>query len=102
MAVRIVPARNPDHIPEHTLWRMRKGEKSAEARTRIVPLGDGVPELRIYMSSTAKIEPQHLLWSMVMRDGRDVGELAQMKQREFEVRGWKMEPAADDASGATN
>jgi hypothetical protein len=27
----------------------------------------------------------------VLKDGRDVGELAKMKQRELEVRGWQLE-----------
>jgi hypothetical protein len=30
-----------------------------------------------------------LLWSQVMRDGRDVGALAEEKRRDFLARGWQ-------------
>jgi hypothetical protein len=45
MSVGFAKPRNPEHIPEHSLWVLRKGDRTAEARTRMVPAG---PELRIY------------------------------------------------------
>jgi hypothetical protein len=47
MSVGFSKPRNPAAIPEHVLWSLRKGERTAEARARMVPLG---PELRIYVS----------------------------------------------------
>ena len=45
MSIGFAKPRNPEHIPEHSLWVLRKNGKTAEARTRMVPVG---PELRIY------------------------------------------------------
>ena len=59
--------RNPEHIPEHSLWVFRKGDRTAEARTRRVPAG---PELRIYYNGA-------FLRSEVVRDGRNLGEVAE-------------------------
>ena len=65
MSVGIVPPRNPDHLPEHSLWVLRKDGKTAEARLRQVPFG---LELRIYYNGT-------FLRSEVVRDGRNVGDV---------------------------
>ena len=53
----------------------------------MVPIGDGRPELRFYVSSreTGELE---LLWSQVFTDGRQVGDLAAEKKKEFEAKGW--------------
>jgi hypothetical protein len=57
---------DPRHLTEHHLWTLRKGERTAEARTRIVPIGDGRPELRIYCSRMSDPETLDLLWSQVL------------------------------------
>ncbi len=77
---------------------MRKDGRIAEERTGIVPLDDGRPEIRFYVSRSAGT--MDLLWSAVLRDGCDVGEIATMKRKEFEVRGWTLDLAApvDDHS----
>ncbi len=71
---------------------MTKDGRVAEARTRIVPLDDGRPEIRFYVSRSDGT--MGLVWSLVLRDGLEVGELATMKQKEFEVRGWTLDRAA--------
>ncbi len=87
MTVRFATPRDPQHWPEFLVWRMTKDARAVEARVRIVPSGDGVPEFRLLMTgSDGTLE---LLWSLQRRDGRDVNALAQEKQREFEVRGWR-------------
>lgn len=48
MALRLA---DPDALPEHHLWTLKKGARTAEARTRMVPIGLGRPELRFYVSS---------------------------------------------------
>ncbi len=89
MTVRFSKPRDPRNLPEFVLWRMTKDGRVAEARTRIVPLDDGRPEIRFYVSQSDGT--MDLRWSMVLRDGRDVNELAQQKQREFETRGWTVD-----------
>jgi len=37
--------RDPRHLPEHHLWTLTKDGRHAEARTRMVPIGHGRPEL---------------------------------------------------------
>lgn len=69
---------DPRALPEHTLWRMTKGTRVVEARTRMVPLG---PELRIWLDG-------ELLWSQVLRDGRDVGDLAAETRAAWCAKGW--------------
>jgi len=75
-------------IPEHHLWTLTKDGRRAEARTRMVPIGLGRRELRFYVSSreTGELE---LLWSQVLVDGREVGELSEAKKKEFEAKGWR-------------
>ena len=74
-------------IPEHHLWTLTKDGRRAEARTRMVPIGLGRPELVFYVSSRETGELM-LLWSQVFEDGRQLGELAEAKKREFEAMGW--------------
>ena len=81
MSVGIVPPRNPEHIPEHRLWVLRKGEKTAEAQTRMVPAG---PELRIYFNG-------QFLRSEVVRDGRNVGDVTEEAKADWLARGWVAE-----------
>ena len=40
------PQADPRDIPEHHLWTLTKDGRRAEARTRMVPIGAGRPELR--------------------------------------------------------
>ena len=40
------PQADPRLIPEHHLWTLAKDDRRAEARTRVVPIGEGKPELR--------------------------------------------------------
>ena len=49
----------------------------------------GRPELRFYVSDSSGLD---LVWSQVMTDGREVGELAEQKRREFEAKGWSLDP----------
>ena len=70
------------------------GIPRAEARTRMVPIGLGRPELTFYVSSRETGEMM-LLWSQVFEDERQVGELAETKKKEFEAKGWREDgPAA--------
>lgn len=51
---------------------MTKNGRAVEARTRIVPLFDGVPELRIlYTNEDGTFD---LGWSLVLKDGHEVRE----------------------------
>lgn len=94
MTIRFAGPRDPRKLPEYVLWRMTKAGRAVEARTRIVPLGEGAPELRIlYTNEDGTFD---LGWSVVLKDGHEVRELAQQKQREFEVRGWALEPPTSD------
>jgi len=88
MAVRLTSPPNPQHLPEHVLWTMRKGGRIAEARTRMVPIGDGLPELRVYMSNGPTVKVTDLLWSQTLKDGRDAGALAEERKSAFLSRGW--------------
>jgi hypothetical protein len=65
-----------------------KDGRRAEARTRMVPIGLGRPELRFYVSSRETGELM-LLWSQVFTDGRQVGEFAEAKEKEFVAMGWR-------------
>jgi len=77
MSVGFSKPRNPEHIPEHS-WVLRKGDRTAEARTRMVPAG---PKLRIYYNGA-------FLRSEVVRDGRNVGDVAEEAKAEWQARGW--------------
>jgi hypothetical protein len=81
MSVGFAKPRNPEHIPEHSSWVLRKGDRIAEARTRMVPAG---PELRIYYCGKFHR-------SEVVRDGRNVGEVAEEAKAEWLARGWVVE-----------
>jgi hypothetical protein len=80
MTVRLTGPANPQHLPEHVLWTLRKGGRIAEARTRIVPVGEGLPELRIYYNG-------QFLRSEVVRDGRNVGDVAEGAKAAWLARG---------------
>jgi hypothetical protein len=56
---------------------LRKGD-TAEGRVRMVPLG---PELRIYYNGA-------FLRSEVVRDGRNVGDVAEAAKAAWLARGW--------------
>ena len=72
MSVGFAKPRNPEHIPEHLLWVLRKDSRTAEARVRMVPLG---PELRIYYNGV-------FLRGEVVRDGRNIGDVAEEAKKE--------------------
>ncbi len=85
---------NPAALPEHHLWSLTKDGHSAEARTVMVPIGLGRPELRFYVSSRETGEMM-LLWSHVFEDERQVGELAEAKKKEYEAKGWMEDGLAE-------
>lgn len=89
MTVGFAKPRDPEKIPEHVLWTLYKGDRIAQARTRMTPLG---PELRFMLRRVG--DDDDLLWSQVFKDGdgANVGELADQKRREFEDRGWLSKP----------
>jgi len=65
---------------------------------RIVPARRERPLPRVFWTSTdGSFELQ---WSQVLSDGRAVNELAQQTQREYEVRGWQLEPLPIEDVGA--
>ena len=79
MSVGFAKPRNPEHIPEHSLWVLRKDSRTAEARVRQVPFG---LELRIYYNRA-------FIRSEVVRDGRNVGDVAAEAKAE-----WLLMPAS--------
>lgn len=79
MSVGFAKPRNPEHIPEHHLWTLRKDGKTAEARVRQVQLG---PELRIYYNGA-------FLRSEVVRDGATwAPQLRKRKRLAWRAGGW--------------
>jgi hypothetical protein len=95
MTIRLTNTTDADQLPDEAiLWRLARDGRAIECRMRIVPLGDGVPEIRFLI--TRADGTFDLLWSAVMIDGCDVNEFAQMKLREFEVRGWIVVPPGPD------
>ena len=85
---------NPVALPEHHLWTLTTDGHRAEARTRMVPIDLGRPELRFYVSSHETGEMM-LLWSQVFEDERQVAELAEAKRKEFEAKGWRDDRPAE-------
>jgi hypothetical protein len=86
-----IPA--PEQMPEFPLWRMRKGDRYVEARTRTVREG---PELRVYVARLGD-DTIHVLWSRVFIDDRELAKEAEKTRREFEAENWSGEPL--DAQG---
>ncbi len=78
MSVGFSKPRNPELIPEHSLWLLRKDSRTAEPRVRMVPAG---PELRIYYNG-------RFLRSEVVRDGRYVRDMAEEAKAELLAREW--------------
>jgi hypothetical protein len=91
MTNRCALQREPRKGPESVLWRMTRDGRAIECRTRMVPLRDGVPEIRFLMTRTDGA--LDLLWRAVMINRHDLHEFAQAKMREFESQGWQREPA---------
>ena len=83
ISVGFAKPRNPEHIPEHSLWCFERG-RTVEARVRMVSLG---PELHIYYNGT-------FLRSEVVRDGRNLGDVAEEAKAEWLARGWIATKAA--------
>lgn len=92
MTVRIIDPSNPASSPEHSIWRLRKGERTVEARCRPHPLGH---ELVVIMDNS-------LLWSQVfqLHCGVLLGELAEKEYNDRLADGWILEPPT--TSGATS
>lgn len=78
MSIAFSKPRQPEAIPEHSLWTVTKGTRTAEARVRMTP---GGIELRFYVH-------EELIWSQLFQDGRELGELAEQKKAEFQAMGW--------------
>ncbi len=74
-------------IPEDVLWRLRKGERTAEARTMATVPGGSQSELRIY-TNTAPKSPFAVSWSRVMKDDRAARKAADERKAEFIAAGW--------------
>jgi hypothetical protein len=87
MMVRFTDPANPEHLYEHVLWTLRKSDRIVEARTRLVPFSDGLPELRIYVSNGPMLVTD-LLWSCTLQDLQDVGSLSEERRAAFLDRGW--------------
>lgn len=50
VTIRLTKPPDPRKLPEFRLWRMTKDGRAVECRARIVPLGDGLPEIRLLMT----------------------------------------------------
>ena len=57
MSVRLVPPRDPRKVPSFTLWTMRKDCRTRQARTRLLPIGDGLLELGGAAAPTLGLAP---------------------------------------------
>ena len=77
-SVAISLLRNLEDTPEHHLWTLRKDDTTAEARTRMVPAGF---ELCLYYNGT-------FLRSEIVRDDRNIGDVADAAKAEWLERGW--------------
>jgi hypothetical protein len=76
-------------IAEHVIWRLVKNGRFAEARMRIVPIGNGRPELRIYVQHPT---PEfQLLTSQLLKTGEELDTLARQQRQLFEAKGWTVE-----------
>lgn len=100
MTVRLVPARKIAKLPEHVLWVVRKEARLADARVRQTPLG---PELRFFVWRAEKTRDEgDLLYSFIFREqdggSRALGEMAEVKRREFVARGWDLDVEATATS----
>jgi hypothetical protein len=78
------PYQTPE-IPEHVLWRLAKHGRVAEARMRVVPIGSGRPELRIYVQHPT---PEFQLGlSPVVKTNEKLDVLARQQRQLFEPKG---------------
>ena len=77
---------DPREIPEHHLWTLTKDGRRAEARTRMVPIGLGRPELTFYVSSRETGE-MTLLWSQVFEDARQSANSPRRRSASLKQRG---------------
>ena len=99
MTTRFTGPTNPEHFSEHVLWTLRKGGRIAQARTRLIPIGNRQSELRIYVSNGPTVDIDDLWWSVRLKDGRDVGALSEERKAAFLERGWIEVDRADDGTG---
>ena len=85
MTVRLVEPRDPRKVPSYPLWTMRRGDKTREARMRILPIGDGHLEFGVYdLRADGSLD---LIWSQVVR-GPEAFDFVRDQQREYEKQGW--------------
>ena len=83
-------------ILEHVIWRLTKNGRLAEARMRIVPIGNGRPELRTYVQHPTPAF--QLLWSKVTT--QDEGNAFARQQRQlFEAKGWALQVPGNEGGG---
>jgi hypothetical protein len=98
MTTRLTKPTNPEHSTEHVLWTLRKGRRLAQARTPLIPIGNGQLELRIYVGIGPTVDVDDLLWSVTLKDGRDLGALSEERKAAFLERGWIEVDWADDSN----
>jgi hypothetical protein len=72
---------------EDVVWKLQKGDRTAEARIGTLANGGGQPELRIYATREDKGE-FGMLFCQVAKDIRAARSLAAEKRAEFVTQGW--------------
>ncbi len=86
------PAAPPAVYPEHTIWRVEKDSRWAEARIRQVPHGR---ELRFIVGGAGREDT--LMHSNVFRDAERLADDATGMRQTFEAKGWALVPATPSA-----
>ena len=99
MTIPLTGPTNPDQFTDQVLWTLRKGERVAQARTRLNPIGNSRPELRIYVSNGPTVNADDMLWSVTPLNERGVGRLSRERRAAFLERGWIELEGADDRDG---
>ena len=84
---RVLPLMDPRKVPPYTLWTMRKNDRTREARTRLLPIGDRLLELAVYERRTGG--SLELVWAQTVRGG-NLYTIAQEMQRAYEGEGWRL------------
>ena len=88
---------DPRKVPPYTLWTMRKNDRTREARTRLLPIGDRLLELAIYEIRTGG--SLEVLSSQTVR-GNDLYTVTQQMQRAYDVKERCLEAELPSDSGA--
>ncbi len=82
----------PPVYPEHTVWRVEKDTRWAEARIREVPHGR---ELRFVIGGVGREEV--LMHSNVFRDAQALADYSTGMRQTFTAKGWELVPEAPSA-----